>query len=89
MKSVNVSINGKNYETKLSTRKGKKLMSMFDDKWVHYGADGYEHFKDRSGLLPSNLNHLDPKRRTNYLKRHANTRYKKGTPSWFSWHVLW
>lgn len=84
-----VLVSGFNYE--LSDRKGKKLMTVVNGKKIYFGADGYQHYFDRSGLLPISLNHLDDKRRQNYLKR---TKGIKGTedPSSANWHarnILW
>jgi hypothetical protein len=78
-----------------SDRKGKKYKAVVNGKIVHFGALGYQHYRDRIGLYKS-LDHLDPKRRKSYRDRHK--KIMKGsvpaytikyTPAWFSWHYLW
>ena len=60
------------FEYSLSTKKNKKLQTLVEGKVIHFGDSRYEHFKDKTGLLPKKLNHLDKKRRENYLKRTDN-----------------
>lgn len=62
-----VFING--YDYKRSTKKGKKLMVVVNGKTIHFGATEYQQFYDKTGLLTKSSNHLDEKRRQNYLKR--------------------
>lgn len=57
------------YDYKLSDKRGKKLMVVVDGKKIRFGDSAYQHFRDKSGLLPKSSNHLDEKRRDNYLKR--------------------
>ena len=65
-------------EIKQSTRKNKKYMIMIDNKWIHFGDNRYEHYKDRTPLkLYSHLNHNDKKRRMNYFKRHSGVDKKR------------
>jgi hypothetical protein len=52
-----------------STRPKKKLMVRVGDQWIHFGSLDYEHYHDRTGLLPKDLNHGDKARRESYLKR--------------------
>ena len=74
-------------DLKVSTRKGKKYMVKYNDKWVHFGASGYQDYTQ----------HRDEKRRENFRKRHSAIKLKdgrlaykvKGTPSYFSWYLLW
>ena len=68
---------------KKSERKGKKYMVIVKNKktgkkkTLHFGATGYEQFKDSTPLkLYSKGNHGDPKRRKNYFNRHSGTPYK-------------
>jgi hypothetical protein len=85
------------YNYELSTRKDKKLMTKVGDKVVHFGQKGYEHFFDKTGLLPKNLNHKDQMRRENYLARSAVIRNKAGeltmndptSPNYHSIRILW
>ena len=67
-----------------SKRKGKKYMVIVENKKtdkqriLHFGATGYEQFKDSTPLkLYSNGNHGDPKRRKNYFNRHSGTPNKR------------
>jgi hypothetical protein len=80
---------------KKSTRPGKKYMAKVGDRWVHFGALGYQHYYDKIGLYHE-LDHLDKDRRKRYRERHrkimvgSTPAYKiKNSPSWFSWHYLW
>lgn len=85
------------YNYELSSRKGKKLMTVVDGKLVHFGASGMEHFKDKTGLLPKNLNHGDQERRKNYLDRSGKIKDKQGrltkdlpsSPNYHARRVLW
>lgn len=86
------------YNYELSTRKGKKLMTVVDDgKIIHFGADGMEHFFDKTGLLDKKLNHGDKERRKSYLQRTARIKDGKGNltkdnPNSSNYHsrkVLW
>lgn len=71
-------------EFKKSTRKGKKYMVITPKgKKIHFGALGYQHYKDTTGLnLYSNLNHLDKSRRKNYLSRAKGIKNKQGKLTW-------
>ena len=62
----------------LSTRPKKKLMVRVDGNWIHFGSRDYEHFHDRTGLLPKDLNHHDKSRREFYLKRSRGIRDGEG-----------
>ena len=68
---------------KKSERNGKKYMVIVENKktgkqrTLHFGATGYEQFKDSTPLkLYSKGNHGDPNRRRNYFNRHSGTPYK-------------
>lgn len=66
---------------KPSTRKGKKL-DVFDKsgkKVASIGAAEYEDF----------TKHRDEKRRRAYKSRHAKTRVKRGSPSFYADKILW
>ena len=83
-----------NYEK--STRKDKKLMVIVDGKKIHFGARTMQHYKDKTGLWKE-LDHLDKKRRKNYLARSGNIRNKEGkltkdiesSPNYHSIRILW
>ena len=75
---------GVNVEIALSTRKGKKFMvKNKDDKWIHFGALGYEDF----------TKHNDKERQQRYLKRatkiKGNWKDNKYSPNNLSIHILW
>lgn len=65
---------------KKSTRAGKKLDVYKDGKKV--ASIGDPNYTDYSV-------HGDEQRRKNYLSRHAKTRVKVNTPSYYSWKILW
>ena len=53
-----------------STRKNKKYMVKYNDKWIHFGDTRFEHFRDKTDLkMFSYLDHNDDKRRLNYIKK--------------------
>ena len=90
-----VKINGIEYQ--LSERKNKKLKAYVNGKWVHFGQKGYEHYFDKTGLLPKSENHLDEKRRELYLKRASKitnkdkdlTKDDKTSPNFYALRILW
>ena len=55
-----------------STRKSKKFMVRYNGKLIHFGATGYQDF----------LDHKDPIRRKNYLKRAKGIVDKHGKPTY-------
>lgn len=65
-----------------SFAKGKKLRVVFDlhgkQHTVNFGAVGYEHYFDKTGLLPKSLNHKDPTRRKAYFERFNKIVDKQG-----------
>jgi hypothetical protein len=69
-------ING--YKYYVSDKPNKKLMVDVNGKRIYFGATGYEQFKDKTFLLDPDTNHLDPKRRKNYLSRSLKIKDKKG-----------
>lgn len=76
-------------EIKKSTRKHKKYMIRYNNKWIHFGDSRYEHFRDSTPLqLYKHLNHNDPDRRRLYYARHGKTA-KIGTPKYYSHKFLW
>ena len=70
--------------------KGKKYTAILPDgREVHFGALGYQQYRDTTPLkLYSELDHLDPERRKRYLKRHSKD-YPKRSPDYFSKKYLW
>ena len=74
-------------ELRPSTRKGKKYAVLYQGKFIHFGATGYEDFTE----------HKDPARRANYRRRHGAIKLKDGrlaytvksSPAYWSWTLLW
>lgn len=76
-------------ELKKSTRKNKKYMIKYKDRWVHFGDKRYQQFKDSTPLkLYKHLDHGDKNRRKLYYARHGKTA-KIGTPKYYSHKYLW
>ena len=61
-----------------SDKPNKKLMVVVNGKVIHFGQVGYEHYKDKTGLLDPKLNHGDKERRKDYLKRAKGIKDKEG-----------
>ena len=85
-------------EFRKSTTKGKKYDALYKGEWIPFGAIGYEHYKDSTGLgIYSNLDHNDKGRREAYRKRHGAIKTKEGKlaykdpgqPAYYSWRYLW
>jgi hypothetical protein len=74
-------------DLKVSTRKGKKYMVKYDNKWIHFGASGYQDY----------TTHKDEKRRANYRARHSKIKLKDGRlaykvktqASYWSYNLTW
>ncbi len=66
------------FDYRLSPNAAKKLMVIVDGKEIHFGDAGYQHYEDKTGLLPKTMEHGDKKRRKNYLRRTANITNKQG-----------
>ncbi len=87
----------KGYRYFLSDKPNKKLMVKVNGKWLHFGDSRYQHYKDKTGLLPKEQNHLDPKRRLRYITRASNIVDKNGnytfnnpeSPNYHSMYILW
>lgn len=70
-----------------STRKSKKFMVRYNGKLIHFGATGYQDF----------LDHNDPVRRENYLRRAKGirdgngklTHKNKNKANFWAIHILW
>ena len=69
------------YDYEKSDRKGKKLMTIVDNKKIHFGDSNMEQFKDKTGIW-SSKDHGDAKRRKNYLSRAKGIKKKDGSLSW-------
>ena len=66
-------------EIKQSTRKNKKYMVKYNNKWIHFGDTRYEQFMDKTPLkLYSNMDHKDDTRRFNYINRAMGIKDKNG-----------
>ena len=90
---------GATYVIRKSTRPDKKYMAVFGaagragargGKTVHFGATGYEHYRDSTPLrLYSRLDHLDPARRRNFKSRFERSRHVVHSAAWFADKYLW
>lgn len=88
-----------NIEFKISDRPDKKYKARRNKgEWVHFGSRNHEHFRDSTPLKAfSHLDHNDPERRKQYIKRHGAIRSKDGrrainikfSPAWYSYKYLW
>jgi hypothetical protein len=84
------------YTYEKSDKKNKKLMTVVNNKTVHFGDIRYQHFKDKTGIW-SKLDHGDQKRRKNYLNRAGGIRNKAGkltsqdpsSPNYHAIRILW
>jgi len=66
------------YTYYISDKPNKKLMTIVDGKKIYFGDSNYQHYLDKTQLLDSSLNHLDDKRRKNYLMRASSIVDKNG-----------
>jgi hypothetical protein len=79
-----------------SQSKNKKYGAIIPNGQIKYfGSLNYDHYYDKIGYY-SNLNHLDEKRRKNYISRHMGVKSNgisapliEYSPSWFSLNYLW
>ena len=70
-----------------SWRKGKKWAVLYNDKWIHFGALGYQDYTQ----------HKDKKRRENYRARASKIKNKEGkltfknknSANFWAYHLLW
>lgn len=70
-----------------SKKKGKKYDVIYKGKIVSFGSKGMSDYTI----------HKDKERRNRYRARHSKIKLKdgrlaykvKGTPAFFSWHILW
>jgi len=84
-------------EFQLSDKKDKKLKVYYNGKWIHFGQKLYDHYFDKTGLLPKSQNHMDKERRRLYLMRATKIKDKQGnltvndknSPNYYSIRYLW
>ena len=82
---------------KLSDKPRYKLKAFYNGKWIYFGSPNYEHYYDKSNLLPKYYNHLDDERRRRYLLRASKIRDKEGnltannpnSPNYHAINILW
>lgn len=82
------------YTIKESDKPDKKLVASYEEggktKKIYFGATGYQHFKDKTGILDPKLNHGDKERRRLYKARHEPiTQWNKPSASMLSMLLLW
>ena len=72
-----------------SNKKDKKYMVLTKKGVIHFGAKGYQQYKDKLGHY-KHLDHLDKKRRERYYARHGD-RYttNKESAKYWSHKILW
>lgn len=71
-----------------STRKNKKYDAFVHGKKYSFGDNRYSQYFDSIGYY-SDRDHLDEKRRENYISRHRNDNLTELSPGYFSYHYLW
>lgn len=93
---VRKTVNGTIYEiTKAPASSSKKLKATYTNpdsgrqKSILFGQKSYEHFYDKTGLLPKSQNHGDPQRRSNYRSRHRGDNLTGRSAGALSYHLLW
>lgn len=92
-----IKIGKHNYTYYISDKPNKKLMTIVNDKKIYFGDSKYQHFRDKTGLLPMELSHFDNARRNRYIKRATNIKDKNGnytylnpeSPNFHAVHILW
>ena len=81
-----------------STRKTKKYMVNYYNKWIHFGDTRYDQYEDTTPLqIYKDQNHYDIKRRDAYRKRAMHIKDKNGnftfldknSPNYYSVNFLW
>jgi len=78
----------------ISNNRNKKYNCVLENKLtkkrvrVPFGDRNYQQYFDKLKVY-STLNHLDEKRRTNYLNRHKKDNNTAYSASWFSRKYLW
>jgi hypothetical protein len=85
------------YIYRKSTRQDKKLMTVVNNKEIHFGQKGYEHYLDKTELLDPKQNHKNTNRRKRYLARAKGIKDKTGrltwkdpeSPNYHSIKILW
>lgn len=85
LRSKSLTLGAKDF--KVSTRKAKKYMVLYNDQWIHFGARGMSDFTI----------HKDEDRRRRYKARHSKIQMSNGTPAYlvksspayWSWNILW
>lgn len=90
------------FATPKSSKKKYKVIIFNKDgykiKTLQFGNKAYEQYRDNTPLkLFSDMNHLNLKRRENYMRRHSKILTKEGIqafkdplqPAFYSWNFLW
>ncbi len=76
-------------DLQISTRKNKRFMILYNNKWVHFG---YWPFSN----LGTFLDHGDKQIKKNWKARHSKIMKEgkeafknKSSPEYYSWRILW
>ena len=86
-----------NYEYFLSDKKDKKLFTIVKGVKIYFGDANYQHYYDKSSILPKSSNHLDEKRKASYIARASKIKDKSGaltannpnSPNYHSLRLFW
>ena len=89
------------YTITKSDKPDKKLKAVYVNphtkqiNTIYFGATKnkqgkrYEHYYDKTGILPEKLNHYDLIRRKRYRERHKNDRLDEPSAGLLSMELLW
>jgi len=95
-----INIMNRSIPIRISTRKNKKYDVYYNNRWISFGDNRYEHYKT-SKLIPTSLRiypeHLDKQRRANYRRRaskivnkYGKLTYKdKNSSNYWAYKLLW
>jgi hypothetical protein len=85
------------YDYFVSDKKSKKLYAIVNGKKIYFGDANYQHYYDKSSILPKSSNHLDEKRKASYIARASKIKDKAGaltannpnSPNYHALRILW
>ena len=67
----------------------KKKIEIYDEDGLYMFSIGQKGYKDYSIFLEEKGKEYADERKRLYKIRHNKTRHIKGSPSYFSWKILW
>ena len=85
------------YDYFVSDKQSKKLYTIVNKKKIYFGDANYQHYYDKSSILPKSQNHLDEKRKASYIARASKIKDKSGaltannpnSPNYHALRILW